>query len=213
MLKRKKAEDAAALHKAMEIAKDIEVPASSLFRADAVTDAQEVVKATEAVQELATSEAGNMLVRVNVGEGVQEDNTAGTDAAASEADTGIPESPHNSDIIVVESDSTQSTSSQSTSSSSSTDVDDLPIGLVYPTIRKGLSTSTETCKTSSQNIPFELMIPSVNERKGNMSEMRNKVCEKLPLNHPLQLKIIHPLNIVPPDENVESSSSHPSDLS
>jgi hypothetical protein len=56
------------------------------------------------------------------------------------------------------------------------------------------------------------MIPSVNERIGNMSEMRNQVCERLPLNHPFPPQIIQPLNMVPPEVNVEisSSSSQPS---
>jgi hypothetical protein len=53
------------------------------------------------------------------------------------------------------------------------------------------------------------MIPSVNERIGNMSEMRNRVCERLPPNHPFQPQIIQPLNVVPADVNVESSSSQP----
>jgi hypothetical protein len=54
------------------------------------------------------------------------------------------------------------------------------------------------------------MIPSVDERIGEMSEMRNKVCENLPLNHLFQPQIIQPLNMVVPDEvNVESSSSQP----
>jgi hypothetical protein len=64
-VKRKKAEDAAALQKALEIARDIEVPASSFARANAITDAQKVVKATEVVQELVTSEAGNILMVVS----------------------------------------------------------------------------------------------------------------------------------------------------
>jgi len=51
------------------------------------------------------------------------------------------------------------------------------------------------------------MIPSVDERIGNLSEMRNRVCEKLPINHPLQPQIIPPLNIVSPEMNVETSSS------
>jgi hypothetical protein len=54
------------------------------------------------------------------------------------------------------------------------------------------------------------MIPSVDERIGEMSEMRNKVCERLPLHHPFQPQIIQPVNMVVPDEvNVEPSSSQP----
>jgi hypothetical protein len=54
------------------------------------------------------------------------------------------------------------------------------------------------------------MVPSIDERIGEMFEMRNKVCERLPLNHPFQPQIIQPLNMVVPDEvNVEPSSSQP----
>jgi hypothetical protein len=68
------------------------------------------------------------------------------------------------------------------------------------------------------------MIPNVDERIGDMSEMRNKVCERLPPNHPFQSPMIQPLNFIPADADVigehigsessnpnpESSSSHPS---
>jgi hypothetical protein len=54
------------------------------------------------------------------------------------------------------------------------------------------------------------MVSSANERIGQMFEMRNKVCERLPLNHPLKPHIIPPLNMVPPEVNFETSSSQPS---
>lgn len=53
------------------------------------------------------------------------------------------------------------------------------------------------------------MIPNVNERIGNISEICNKVCERLPFNHPFQPPMIQPLNMVHADINVESSSSQP----
>jgi hypothetical protein len=206
-VKKKKAEDATTLAKIRELAKGIEVPASSIAKEDAGVVAQQLVEATEDLQELATSEVGNMLMVVNAGGNVQEDEAAGSEAAAPEAVTGNPNSPHSKDVIVVESDSTQSTSSQSTSSSSSSDDDDILIGLVYPTTKKSLSSSTKLHKKPSQNIPFEPMIPSVNERIGNMSEMRNKVCERLPFNHPLQPPMIQPLNMVPAEVNVSQPPS------
>jgi hypothetical protein len=58
-VKRKKAEDAATLQKALELAKEIEVPASSIVRKDAGAIAQEVIKATEEVQEMVAIEAGS----------------------------------------------------------------------------------------------------------------------------------------------------------
>jgi hypothetical protein len=102
--KRKKAEDAAALQKALEIAKEIEVPASSIAKEDADNIAQEVVKATEAVQELATSEGGNMLMTVKAEEDVKEDNTAEPEAVDEQGNLDLS---YTNDVINVESDSTQ----------------------------------------------------------------------------------------------------------
>jgi hypothetical protein len=131
------------------------------------------------VQELASSEAEKMLMIVSAdgSEGVQEDQVAGSEAAAPDAVTGIPDSPHSHTVIDIESDLTQS-------SSSSTDSDDRPLGQIYKI--KHIKPKTKTFKKPSQTIPFEPMIPSVDERIGEMSEMRNKVYERLPLNHPLQ---------------------------
>jgi hypothetical protein len=67
---------------------------------------------------MATSEAGNLMMVTSANEGVQEDKTAGSEAAAPEAVTGIPDSPHSNYVIEIESESNQSSSSQSTSSSS-----------------------------------------------------------------------------------------------
>jgi hypothetical protein len=58
------------------------------------------------------------------------------------------------------------------------------------------------------------MIPIVDQRIGNMSEMRNKVCERLPSNHPFQPPMIQPLNVVPVDaefidEHIGSEPSNP----
>jgi hypothetical protein len=185
-VKKKKAEDAATLAKIRELAKGIEVPASSIAKEDAGVVAQQLVQDTKDLQEMSTSEAENLLMIADVEATAkaQEDVAAGSGAAAPEADIGNPVSPKSHTVIEVESDLTQSTSSQSTSSLSSSELDDIPIGLVYPTTKKGLSSSTKIYKKPSQNIPFEPMIPSVNERIGNMSEMRNKVCERLPPNHP-----------------------------
>jgi hypothetical protein len=69
-VKKKKAEDAATLAKIRELAKGIEVPASSIAREDSGDVAQEVVKATEDLQEIETSEAGNMLMIMKAGEDV-----------------------------------------------------------------------------------------------------------------------------------------------
>jgi nucleotide-binding universal stress UspA family protein len=113
-LEKKKAEDVAALAKIRELAKGIEVPASSIAREDAGIVAQQVVQAAEEVQEMVTSEAGSLLMVA--AEGVQEDNVDASEAVIPEALRGNHDSPHIDNVIVVESDSTPSISSQSTSS-------------------------------------------------------------------------------------------------
>ena len=208
-VRRKKAQKAATLQKAIQLATEIEAPTSSLVRADVATDAHQVVRAAEDLQELVTSYAENLLVATSeeTTREVQEDKAAGSEAAASEAVTGIPDSPHSNSVIVVESDSTPSSSSHSISSSLSFDLDDVPLGQIYSTIHKGLSPTTKLHKEPSQTTPFKLMIPSVDGWICNLSKMRNRVCEKLPLNHPLQPQIIPPLNMAPPKMNVATTSS------
>jgi hypothetical protein len=121
-VKRKKVEDAAALQTALEIAKEIEIHASSIARKDVGVVAQQLVEATKNLQEMASSEAGNLLRVVNAGDGVQEDITAGSEAAAPESDAqGNPDLAHTNVVVELESNTTPSSSSQSTSSSSSTD--------------------------------------------------------------------------------------------
>jgi hypothetical protein len=86
-LRKKKAEDDATLQKVLELAKGIEVPASSIARDDAGDIALQLVQATEEVQEMVTSEVGNMLMIVGekAAEEVQEDEAAGSEAATLEA--------------------------------------------------------------------------------------------------------------------------------
>jgi hypothetical protein len=201
-VKKKKAKDAVTLAKIRELAKGIEVPASNIAREDVGDTTQQVIQATEEAHHLVSLEAENLLriADVEASAKAQEDVAAGLGAAAPEAVTGNPVSLHSEDVIVVEFDSTPSTYTQSTSSSSSIDLDNIPLGQLY---------QTKSPKKTSQKIPFEPMIPSVNERIDNMSEMCNKVCERLPFNHPLQPPMIQPLNMVPAGKNVESSSSQP----
>ncbi|RHN80676.1 hypothetical protein MtrunA17_Chr1g0190871 [Medicago truncatula] len=107
---KKDAEVATSLQKTMEIAREIEVPASSIVREDVGADAQEVVKATEEVQEMVTSEAGSLLMVV--AEGVHEDNVGCSEAGILEASRDNHDSPHSVDVINIESSSTSVSLSQ-----------------------------------------------------------------------------------------------------
>jgi hypothetical protein len=208
-VKGKKAEDAAALQKALEVAKETEIPASSFAREDAVTYAQEVVKATEDLQELAASEVGNMLMVVSAGGDAQKDQAAG-----SEATTGNPDFSHTDDVIEVESHSTPSTSSQSTSSLSSSEFDDAPLGKLYPSIQKGLSSSTKNNKNPADNTPHEPVRSDIDERIIGVSQRKTDFYNRFPANNSLKPPMIQPLNVVLADteftdEHISSESSNP----
>jgi hypothetical protein len=124
--RKKKVVDAATLAKIGELARGIEVPASSLAREDAGVVAQQVIQESEDLQNLASSEAENMLMIVTADGGAQEDIAANSDVAPDANETGIPNSPHSHSVIEIGSESTQSSSS-----SSSTDSDDRPLDQIY----------------------------------------------------------------------------------
>jgi len=101
-LKKKKAEDAVTLSKIRELAKGIEVPASSIARENAGTIAQQIVKAAEEVQELVTSEAGSMLMIAGEKSDVEVQMKK---VVTSEAAQGNPDSLHSANIVEIESSS------------------------------------------------------------------------------------------------------------
>ena len=77
----------------MELAKQIEVPASNIARENVGADAQEVIKATEVVQELVATEAKGLTMVT--AEKAQEGNTDVSKApGSSEAPEGNSETLH-----------------------------------------------------------------------------------------------------------------------
>jgi len=72
-IRSKKAANAAALKKVLELAKEIEVPASSIAREDAGVIAQEVIKSVEEVQDWVSTEARSLLISA----GALEEETSG----------------------------------------------------------------------------------------------------------------------------------------
>jgi len=158
--KRKKA-DVEALQKVLEIAKAIEVPASVLIKDVVAEVAEQALKSTEELQMEVIAEVENLLL-----------------TPGSEAMTGISSTQP---LIHIESDSTSSPSKSS--SSSSTDMDDIPIGILCQSKKKGQSSSSKLHKTPSKLVsPFKPMEPPVGVRIGNLLELRSS---KLPHNHPL----------------------------
>jgi hypothetical protein len=195
-LKKKKEEEAAAqaLQKALKLSKEIEVLASSFVSKDVAAVATEAIQVTEDLQQLVTSDAENLMMVVSSTEDVQKDVVVEPVA-----------------VVDVASDSSSLSLSSSSSSSSSSDSDDIPIGQRYPKLTKSQSTTTKTCKKPSQAIPFEPIAPLIYEKIGEMYERRYQVCERLPLDHPLQPQIIQPLNMVVPDK-VSPNSQRASEI-
>jgi len=74
-----------AIQKALELAKQIEIPAEVLIKESSTAAAQEVIKAAEVVQELAATEAEGLALVTS--EEAQEGNTAASEAPDS------PEAP------------------------------------------------------------------------------------------------------------------------
>jgi len=139
-VKKKKAEDVAALQKALEVARDIEVPASSLYGAIVAAMAEVVMNNAADLQGMATSEAGSLMMVQRAVVRAQEVIAAGSEAAAISGNSNFI---HSNSVIDIESDSNLS---QSNSSSSSTDIDDIPLDILFKSNQKGHSSKAKLQK-------------------------------------------------------------------
>jgi len=160
-VRRKRVKDEA-IQRALELAKQIEVPASNIAREDAAETAQEVIKADEVVQELAATEAE--VLALVTSEEAKEGNIAASEAPDSpEAPEGISETLHtDGEIVELGSSSSsdiRSTSPSSSSSTISSDLDDIPLSKVYTSLNKTLTPSPSTKTNKKQMIPLCLCIP------------------------------------------------------
>jgi len=216
---RKRVEEEAVVKKALEIAAEISVPSEVLLKETSIKDAQAGIELTKNLQQLVVS--GELL---KDSDEVQEENVVGSEAAtseaaASEAIKGNPESLHPANVIKIESgsESYQTLTSSSTYTSDSSELDDVPLNKLY----KNLSPSTKLKKNASDE-PFEPLYSSVLNRIGEMSQMRVDLCAKLPADRALQPLVVEPLNVAPTDAEtigeqagyestnlVETSSSQP----
>jgi len=173
--------DVEALQKVLEMAKEIEVPTSMLFKDVVAEVVEQALKSAAELQMDVTAEAENLLLPPSV-EGVQMVSTAGSEAMSSNTST------HPEPVIHTESDSNPSLSS------SSTDSDDIPIGTLLKSIHSP-SPSSKLQKKPTQ--PYEPMEPPVEVRISELLELRSS---KLPPNHPLQPQTIQPLNMIIPNQ-------------
>jgi len=219
-VRRRKGADAA-VKKALQLAKEIEIPAEVLEMESTVNAAQLGLELTENLQQMAVA---NDLVEAT--EVVQEE-VGCSESVASEAPKGNTDSLQTTaEIVNIESSTSSYTRSNpaslSTSSSTSADMDDIPLNRVYTTLNKRLSPSpsTKTHKKPDYDT-FVPMYPSIEERLHDMQQRRIDACKNLPVNHPLQPPMIEPIQFVPADAevavdytgsdsaNIKVSSSHP----
>jgi len=138
-LKKKVNDDA--IQRALELAKQIEIPAEVLTKESSATSAQEVIKVAEVIQELAATEAEGLAMVTT--EEADEGNTAASEAPDSpEVPEGISKTLH-TDVEIIElgsssSSDIRSNSPSSSSSTTSSDSDDIPLSKVYTTLNKAL---------------------------------------------------------------------------
>jgi len=226
-IRSKKTADVDALKKVLELAKKIEVPASSMAREDVGVSAQQVIKAAEEAQEFVTTEAGSLLILVyarveessgagelvKVTEGVQKEAGC-SEADVSEAEIGNIDSLHTANIIDIESsttlDSLSTPASLSTSTSTSLDMDDIPLNRIYENLQNSLSPSSSTKhQKKPDDDTFVHMYPFVEERIHDMQQRRINACVRLPADYPPQPPMIEPLQSIPADVEVVGDQTGP----
>ena len=122
-VRRKKEADAAALEKALQLVKEIEVPVEVLIKESTVEAAQLGIELTENLQQMVVADE---LVKAT--EEVEEEGGC-SEVDASEANKGNTDSLHTAKIVNIESSTTfesrSTLASLSTSSSTSPDIDDI----------------------------------------------------------------------------------------
>jgi len=211
---KKRKETDAAVEKALQLAKEIKMPAKVLAKESTVEAAQLGLELTENLQQMAVAgnlveaEAGGMAMEA--ADVVQEEAGCSEAPVVSEAPEGNSNS-HTTEIVTIESSKSSKTRSSSaslsSSSSTSSDPDDIPLSKVYSTLNKALSSSPST-KTSKKPDydTFVPMYPSVEERLIDMQQRRINACKNLPADHPLQPPMIDPIQSIPAD--AEGADDH-----
>jgi len=204
-------ESDAAVKKALQLAKEIEIPAEVLAKESTVEVAQLGLELTKNLQQMAV--ADDMVKAIEV---AQKEAGCSEAPVALEAPEGISNSHTDAEIVTIESSTSTETrsspaslSSSSSSLSTSSDTDDIPLNRVYTNLNKALfpspSPSTKTSKKPNYDT-FVPMYPSVEERLIDMQQRRIDVCKNLPADHPLQPPMIDQIQFVPSD--AEGADDH-----
>jgi len=189
-----------AVQRAVELASQIIVPASSLLKEDIALAASQVVEAAVVIQDLAASEA-EVLGFVEAAETREE--ISGTSEAAETSEPHVSMSDAlTSNVEIVELGSSSETLTNSPASSSSSSIlsssneDDVPLSKMYSSINKTTSKATTSQKPDNE---FEPMYPSVEERLTGLQQRCIDACKHLPADHPLQPPMIDSIQFVPAD--------------
>jgi len=157
-IRNKKAADAAALQKAMQVAREIEIPASGMLREDVGVSAQKVIEAAEEVQELASVEVGNLL---KMSTEIQRVEASGIEEQASDAAT---EDHQGKDSI----------------HNASENITDAELSLLLSSTYTSPTPSPSNLNSSGEYVP---MVPSVQERIDNLIQRHIDVGQRLPEGH------------------------------
>jgi len=168
--------------KALELATQISVPANVQLKKTTSEDARVAIALSEDLQQLVVS--GELLKDA-------EKIAAGSEAVTSKAAASRGNLDVSNSINIIE---VESGSETSISSPDSSDIDDVPLNLLY----KNISPSTKQQQQVNAK-PFEPVYPAVLKSIREMSQKRIDTCNKLPIDHPLQPPMVEPLNVAPAD--------------
>jgi len=181
-IRNKKAADAVALKKAMQIAGETKIHVSSILREDAGVSAQKVIEAAEEVQELASAEAGNLLKMLTE---IQRVKASGIEEQASDdatEDHQGKDSIHNARENIADPELSPLSSSTYTSSTPSP---------------SNLNSSGE----------YVSMVPSVQERIDKVIQRHIDVGQRLPEGHWGRPDSLNPIQLIALDSEIPTTST------
>ena len=181
-IRNKKAADAAALQKAMQVAREIEIPAFSRLREDVGVSAQKVIEVAEEVQELASVEVGNLL---KMSTEIQRVEASGIEEQASDAAT---EDHQGKDSI----------------HNASENITDAELSLLLSSTYTSPTPSPSNLNSSGEYVP---MVPSVQERIDNLIQRHIDVGQRLPEGHWGRPDVLKPIQSIAPDSDIPTTST------
>jgi len=178
----------------------------ALDKETAIAAAAKVINVSREVQELATSEAENLVMRT-ASEVRASEQPASEEQPTSEGNS-LPQSTV-AEIVTLSSssDSASSSSSSEHSSSSSTDSDDIPLSRAIPSLRNLTPSPSTKLHKEPATDAFIPVYDSIEARTIVLQQTRIGKCKNLPENNPLQPPVTEAIQSLP------ASAEGASDLS